>query len=119
MFQNEATEFLGFFGRLSKRNFGYEDTAENLAKFYDLTLPESLKGAKITPAPKGPKKGKQSFVLSTLKYPHFSWALSFFAKTKCYLVCVEHGDHVHCVHICVTCLDGWPGPGCYLHGSWD
>lgn len=118
MFQYDMEEFLEFVQGLSSKNFMYDDTAENLSKFYGLKLPASLAGAKISPA-KGKAKGKKSFVYSTLRWPDFAWTLRWFAKTKCYLVCINHEDHVHCIHVCVTCLDSWPGPGCYIHGSYD
>ena len=110
---------LEFFSKLrDTEQFGIMP-AEELAKKLGVELPPSLKGAKVSEAPNVRPKARGTFSFTSVRVPLAAWFVSFLAKTKCYLVCVDHDDHVHCVHICITCFDGWPGPGCYIHGSYD
>jgi hypothetical protein len=119
MFQNDVSEYLSFFQAVSRvKNFEPTST-EELAKYLSISLPASLAGATIEVAKKNHRKGKHSFTITTIKHPYFSWALAFLSQYKCYLICFDHGDHIHCLHICVTCLDSFPGPGCYIHGTYD
>jgi len=119
MIQDDVKSVLGFFNRINRARIIEPTLADNLAKLVGVPLPDSLKGATIDMAEKNHRRGKHSFTLTTLKYPSWAWAFSWLAKTKCYLICVGEGEHIHCVHICVSCFDGFPGPGCYLHGSYD
>jgi hypothetical protein len=109
---------LEFFHEIGELEFAGSAKAEELAKEVGVELPDWLKGATVTDEVPDDFKGVGTFNFSTFRFPMLARLVSFLAKTKCWLVCVEHGDHIHCVHICVTCFDGWPGPGCYLHGSW-
>lgn len=119
MLQDKVNELIRFFQGASAIEGTGKFKVEELAKLINLTVPDALTGSTIRNATKGDKKGKNSFVISTLKSSWLGWLMPFLAKTKCYLVCWEIGDRLHCVHVCVTCFDGWPGPGCYLHGSYD
>ena len=118
MIQDKVNDLFDFFNGISNLENFEEQTTEELAKRLGLPLPDLLKSGVIRPATKNDVSGSQSFIISSLRYPNFAWLLPWLARYKCFLICIDHGDHVHCVHICVTCLDSWPGPGCYIHGSY-
>jgi hypothetical protein len=111
-----------FLVNLTNWSFSSEDftDTEQFAKETGLKLPDEFKGSKISAYRRGDPKGKFNITLSTLKWPFFSFLLPFLAKTKCYLICWEDGTgKMHCLHVCVSCFDGFPGPGCHIHGSYD
>lgn len=111
-----------FLVNLADWSFSSEEftDAEEFAKEAGLRLPEEFKGSHIRAASSKDKKGEFSITLSTLKWPFFAFLLPALEKTKCYLICWDGSDDkMHCLHVCVTCLDGWPGPGCHIHGSYD
>jgi hypothetical protein len=89
-----------------------------LAKELQLELPEVFRGATIQDTTS--KGGTKHITWANLKYPWLAGLFSFLAKTRCALICWDGADDkLHCIHICVTCFDSWPGPGCYIHGSYN
>ena len=106
---------MGFFHALYLADIGAA-SAEEYGKYMGVEVPELLKGAHIC-APLTKPTGNHNFVLSNM--PLLGWATPFFAKTKCVLLCYGEGENMTCLHLCITCLDSWPGPGCYIHGSWN
>jgi len=87
-----------------------------LCKDFGIPVPTSLEKGTLREATSADKQGKTKFTISTSK---FGWLFPWLAKTKCVLICTEFAEGIHCLHVCITCLDDWPGPGCYIHGSWE
>lgn len=107
---------LAFMHQISNLDLiGTQKTAD-LCKKLDIDLPVVLENSTIRVAVKEDKPGSNTFTISTTM---FGWLMPWFAKTKCVLICVDLEDGIRCLHLCVTCLDSWPGPGCYIHGSWN
>lgn len=94
--------------------------AEEVAQGMGLPLPPLLAGSRIRRAEDAAGVSRTpAFVLSTQPRPFWAGLFAFRAKTHCYLVCWTDAEQTRCLHLCVSCFDGWPGPGCYLHGSYD
>lgn len=95
-------------------------SCDELAKELNVELPETFRGAKIQNA-HTKQAGKKHITWSNLKYPWLARLFSFLAKSRCVLICWDGpmDGKLHCIHICVTCFDDWPGPGCIIHGSYN
>lgn len=92
-----------------------EGPSEELALKLNLPLSEGLKGHMITKAPDDWIHGRLLSSLYTFKLIPW-WVPSFMLRTKCYVACATlPAVGFHCITICVSCLDKWPGPGCVIH----
>ena len=97
---------------------------DELAKELKIELPDVFRGAKISNANIKQSGGKR-ITWSNIKHPFWAWfarILGFVErKSRCVLICWDGpmDGKLHCIHICVTCFDEWPGPGCIIHGSYN
>lgn len=107
---------LDFMHQISRLDLVGTQKTSDLCNKLGIDLPAVLENSTIREATKEDKPGSNTFTISTTM---FGWLMPWLAKTKCVLICVDLEDGIHCLHLCVTCLDGWPGPGCYIHGSWN
>jgi hypothetical protein len=97
-------------------------SVEDLAKKMGVELPASLKGYKVRlfdPNPKlfGKQDKKGKLVATFYEGSSYLTYLSFLAKSRCFVYCADEDIPIvggKCITVCVTCLDGWPGPGCWI-----